>query len=236
MSARSASTTTSSSGRLLQPELGQVGDERVVVAQVGAERGEQRHDLQPRRLAHVADARLVGDAEHGDLRAAHGLARRVEQPLDLRNAVVGHLLVDLAGELDELRRHVELAGPPGQVERVDRQAVAAHPRARLEAHEAVGLRRGRVDDLPDVDPHPVAEHRQLVDERDVHRAEDVLQQLRQLRGLRRGDAHDRVADLAVQRGRAFEAGLGQPADDLRRRAHREVRAAGVDALRARRRG
>ena len=57
----------------------------------------------------------------------------------------------------------------------------------LEGHEAERLRRGRVDDLPDVDVHPVAELRELVDERDVHRAEDVLEQLRQLGRLGRRD-------------------------------------------------
>ena len=62
----------------------------------------------------------------------------------------------------------------------------------LEAHEAERLRRGGVDDLPDVDPHPVAELRELVDERDVDRAEDVLEQLRQLGRLGRRDAVDAV--------------------------------------------
>ena len=47
-----------------------------------------------------------------------------------------------------------------------------------------GLVAGGVDDLPDVDLHPVAEQRELVDERDVDRAEDVLEQLRELRRLR----------------------------------------------------
>ena len=115
----------------------------------------------------------------------------VERALGLGHAVVGHLLVDLARELDELGGHVELARAPAQVEGVDRQAVPAHARAGLEAHEAVGLGRGRLDDLPDVDAHAVGEHRQLVDERDVDRAEDVLEQLGQLGGLGGGDAHER---------------------------------------------
>ena len=42
-------------------------------------------------------------------------------------------------------------------------------------------------DLPDVDAHPVAQLRELVDERDVDGAVDVLEQLRQLGGLRRRD-------------------------------------------------
>ena len=76
------------------------------------------------------DAGLVAHAEDGDAAAADRLGRVVERALDPRDAVVGHLLVDLAGELDELGGHVELARAPGEVERVDGQAVAAHARAR----------------------------------------------------------------------------------------------------------
>ncbi len=146
------------------------------------------------------------------------------------DAVVGHLLVDLAGQLDELGRHVELARPPGQVEGVHRQAVAAHSRPRLEAHEAVRLGRGRLDDLPDVDPHAVGEHRELVHERDVHRAEDVLEQLRQLRRLGSRDAHELVAHEAVDLFRAVRARVCEAAEDLRRVAQRVVGAARIDPL------
>ena len=160
----------------------------------------------------------------------HGLAGVVERALGLLQAEVGHLLVDLAGELDELGREVVLAGLPGQVERVDRQAVAAHSGAWLEAHEAVGLGRGRVDDLPDVDAHAVGEHRHLVHERDVDRAEDVLEQLGELGDLGRRDAHDLVAHGRVDRDRGVGAGRREAADDLRRRAEGEVGPARVHAL------
>ena len=64
--------------------------------------------------------------------------------------------------------------------------------ARLEGLEAERFRRGRLDHLPDVDPHPVAELGELVHERDVDRAVDVLEQLRQLGRLGRGDLVDGV--------------------------------------------
>jgi hypothetical protein len=54
--------------------------------------------------------------------------------------------------------------------------VPAHAGPGVEAHEAVGLGGCRVDDIPDVDTHAVGEHRQLVYEGDVDRAEDVLEQ------------------------------------------------------------
>ena len=54
----------------------------------------------------------------------------VERLRDERAAEVRHLLVDLAGELDELRVEAELARLPREVERIDRDAVAAEARAR----------------------------------------------------------------------------------------------------------
>ena len=100
----------------------------------------------------------------------------------------------------------------------------------LEAHEPERLRRGGVDDLPEVDLHPLAELGELVDERDVHGAEDVLEQLRQLGRLRRGDPVHGVDGGAVELGGALGAGLGDPADDLGHVLRRPVGAAGIDAL------
>ena len=208
----------------------EVGDVGVVVAQVGAEAAEQFHDLQRGRFAHVADAAFVGHADQRDLGPVDRFAGVVEGAFDALDAVVGHLLVDLARQLDELRAHVELAGPPRQIERIHRQAVPAHPRPRLEAHEPVRLRRGRIDDLPDVDAHPVGQDRQLVHQRDVDRAEDVLQQLRHLRDLGGPDADDVIAHLLVQRDGTVTAGFGEAADDLRRRPQRVIGAARIDAL------
>src|SRR5581483_8057506 len=80
------------------------------------------------------------------------------------------------------------------------------------------------------DSHPVAEDRELVDERDVDRAEDVLEELRQLRGLRAGQLVDGVDRLPVDVGRALRALGADTAEHLRRRLRRPVLAAGVDAL------
>jgi hypothetical protein len=108
--------------------------------------------------------------------------------------------------------------------------VSAHAGPGLERHEPVGLRCRGVRDLPHVDPHAVAEDRQLVHEGDVHRAEDVLEQLGQLRRLRRQHLHDLVADLAVEVDRTPPALVREAAHHLRRRAHRVVGSPRVDAL------
>ena len=103
---------------------------RVVEADVGAARRETGHDVGRRRVAGVADVRLEGDAEDPDLRALERPAAVVERLGDEIDDVARHREVDVAGELDEAVDEVELAGPPGQVVRIDRDAVAADARAR----------------------------------------------------------------------------------------------------------
>src|SRR3954454_11556811 len=97
-----------------------------------------------------------------------------------RPAEIRHLLVDLAGELDELRVETELARLPREIEGIDRDAVPAEAGARTEPHEAERLGCCRVHDFPHIDVHPVAELRELVYKSDVDRPEDVLEELRQL--------------------------------------------------------
>ena len=121
----------------------------VVVGDRGAGGAEQLDQLHRRRLAPVVDVRLVGDARGPAPSIRDRLARAVVERLDdARAAVVRHVLVDLAGELDEPRREVELARLPREVERVDRDAVAAEARAGIERHEAERLRRRGVDRPP----------------------------------------------------------------------------------------
>ena len=60
---------------------------------------------------------------------------------------------------------------------------------------------------------------------------DVLEQLRELGGLGRGDGHDLVADLLVDGDGALQAGGRDAADDLRGPGDRVVAAARVDPLR-----
>jgi hypothetical protein len=103
---------------------------------------------------------------------------RLADPLDDK---ARHRAVHMAGELDEAAFEPALARLPRQVERIDRNAVAAEARARIEGHEAERLRARRIDDFPHVDVHAVRHQRQLVDETDIHRPERVLEQLDHLR-------------------------------------------------------
>ncbi len=100
-----------------------------------------------------------------------------------------------------------------------------------ELHEPERLGRRRVDDLPDVQAHPLAQERQVVDERDVDVAEDVLEQLRQLRRVGRGHRDDLLVDVAQEGRGALGAGLGRRADEPRHALAGTGRVARVDPLR-----
>ena len=93
-----------------------------------------------------------------------------------------------------------------------------------------GFVAGGLDHLPHVDLHPVAKLCELVDERDVDGAVDVLEQLRQLGGVGRRDLVDRVECRAIDICSGLGRLRGDPADDLGRRLRRPVLAARVDAL------
>jgi hypothetical protein len=101
-----------------------------------------------------------------------------------------HLAVDLARQLDHAGAVVQRLHLPGEVVRVERDAVPADAGSGHELHVAERLGRGGLDDLEDVDAEPVADLRHLVDQGDVHGPERVLEQLRQFGGLRGGDGHD----------------------------------------------
>ena len=142
--------------------------------------------------------------------------------------MAGHRKVDVAGELDEAIDEVELAGAPRQVVRVDRDAVPAYPGTGREAHEPERLRGRRVDDLPDVEVHPLAQQGELVDERDVDVAEDVLKELGHLCRIRRRDGDDSIVDLAQQSRRALGRLRRHPAHETRYSARCAGRIARVD--------
>ncbi len=148
--------------------------------------GEPGDDVGRRRVACVADVRLEGDAQDADLGALERPAPVVQRLGDQVDDVARHREVDVAGQLDEPVDEVELAGAPRQVVRVDRDAVPADAGAGRELHEPERLGRRRVDDLPDIEAHPLAQQGELVHERDVDVAKDILEQLGELGGVGRG--------------------------------------------------
>ena len=104
----------------------------------------------------------------------------------------------------------------------------------VEGHEPVRLGGRRGDDLPDIQPHALAEEGQLVDEGDVHVAEDVLIDFHHLRDRARTDRDHLRGDRLVEETGELGAPGRQPADDLRDRADRSLGVAGVEPLRGER--
>jgi hypothetical protein len=109
--------------------------------------------------------------------------------------------------------------------------VAPDARPRIERHEAEGLGGRRVDDFLGAHSEASAHQRELIRERDVDVAEDVLVKLGQLGDLWTRDLADTRDDLAVQHRGQARAGGSNAAHDLGDVFDLEGRVRRVDALR-----
>ncbi len=134
----------------------------VVVRDDGALFAQKLDDGKRRRLAEVVDVSLVGEAEDHDFGAFDGFSSGiVEGGGDLGHDEVGHAGAIGAGQLDEASAEVEFTGLPGEVEGVDRDAMAAEAGSGIEGLKAEGFGFGGVDDFVDVDAHAHAERLSL---------------------------------------------------------------------------
>src|ERR1019366_9313206 len=88
--------------------------------------------------------------------------------------LIGHIGVDLARQFYEASREIVFAGLPGEVERVDGDAVAAETGSRIESLEPERFGLRSVDDLPDIEAHALTEELQFVHQGDIDTAVDVL--------------------------------------------------------------
>src|SRR5262249_42396550 len=91
-----------------------------------------------------------------------------------------HRAIDVVGQRDEARLVAIEAHLPGQVERIDGDAVPADARPGVERHEAEGLGGSSVGDLPGADVQAPTHEGELVGQGDVHVPEDVLVELGEL--------------------------------------------------------
>ena len=108
--------------------------------------------------------------------------------------------------------------------------MTSEARPGVEGLEAEGFGGRGVDDLPDVDAHPVEQDLQFVDHCDVHAAIDVLQDFGRLGHLARGDRHDPLQGHAVKLGGHLGAAAIDAADDLGNGPRGEMRVAGILAF------
>src|SRR5215469_7578039 len=151
--------------------FGEVG---IVVADDGAFPLQQLNDGQGRRFAQVIDVSFVGYAEYQDLRSVHRFLLLVQGPRDRIDDVIGHVVIDLAGQFDEAGAKVPFLGFPGKIKRVDGNAVSTQARAWIERVKPERLGGGSFDHLPDVQTHAQAEKFQLIHQGDIHAAVDVF--------------------------------------------------------------
>src|SRR5271165_2831257 len=145
--------------------------------------------------------------------------------------MVRHGGIDLARQFDEARMEVELLRLPREIKGIDWNAVPAEPGSRIERVKAKGFGLGRFDHFPDIDAHAQAELFQLVHQRDVDAAIDVLQKFGHLRRSRSRDGNGTVEDGAIELAAEFAGTWIESADDLGYVAPRHSIVAGIFALR-----
>src|SRR5271157_760326 len=122
------------------------------------------------------------------------------------------------------------SGDPGQIEGVDRNAVAAKSRPGIECLKAERLALGCLDHVPYIYIHAIIKHLQFIDECDVDGAVGVFKDLACLCHLwaEYGDNPD--YHFAIKRDREFQAGWFQSPHHLGNGRCRELRVPGVFAL------
>ena len=163
---------------------------RVSDPHVGTERREALRDHHPGGLADVSCVPFVSQSEQQDSRTVDRALLPVQGQCQSGHDIVRHVRIDVVGQLDEPERLSDApAHLPRQITGIDGQAVTPHSGPRSESEVAEWLGRRSVDCLPHVDTHGLGEHGQFVDQRDVHVAEGVLQQLGELGLPGAGNGH-----------------------------------------------
>src|SRR5688500_13921120 len=132
--------------------------------------------------------------------------------------VVGDRSVDFTRQVNESSRKVILLCFPRQIERIDRYAVTAESWPRIEGLISEWLAARRVDYFPDINVHSMGQKLQFVNERDIHCPVDVLEQFNEFGSFGRGNGHDSIDNLLVERLAHFEAIWGRPTNNLGNRS------------------
>src|SRR5579872_2006746 len=109
------------------------GNMIIDASDLGAERYEKVDNPSRRRFSSVRGVLLVGEAQQEDRRAADRLTEAVEALRDPLDHMIGHVLVDVVGEINEAEPTPgRLLDMPGQIGGIDGQAVAADTGAGME--------------------------------------------------------------------------------------------------------
>ena len=144
--------------------------------------------------------------------------------------VGGHGGIDLARQFDETGILAKFARLPGEIERINRNAMAAQTWTWVKRHEAERFGLGRVDDLPDINPHGAIDDLEFIYEGNVDAAKRVFEQLRCLGRAAGRDRHDRFDRLGIERDGLLQAGRRIASDNLGNERNLAVGIAGVFAF------
>src|SRR6185503_429381 len=136
-----------------------------------------------------------------------------------------------ACQFDESRVEVPLLGLPRQIEGIDGNAVSPAARPRIKRVESERFCRSRFNHFPDVQVHPQTQELQLIYQRDIYAAVDILKQLGHLRSSRGSDLDGAVEDGSIEQTRKLRCLRAQPADDFRNVTARHGLVSRVLALR-----
>ena len=187
----------------------------IVIGHLCASFCQQLHQRITGRLALIIDVRLIGQTQNQNLGAVDGLASRVERICNRADNMLGHARIDLAGQLNETRMLTIFASLPGEIKWIDGDAMPAKPRAGIKRHETKWLRLGGFDDLPDVNSHGAVHDFQLINQRDIYAAENVLQKLARLSHATRRNGHHFVDRFTIKHHGPLKARRSITAHHLR---------------------
>ena len=192
---------------------------------------DQLHDFHGWRLAHVVDILLISDTQYQYTTALEGPACLVQAIHEFAQYVFRHGLVDLTRQFDEAGMQSVFASLPSQVEGIDRDTVPAQSRPWVVRSETERLGRRSINHFKDVDTHAISNDLHFVDQTDIDRAMNVLQQLGHLGGLGGTDRHDPVDGLFIQGNADFQTLRSVTTDHFRNGTSLEVRVARIFTLR-----
>ena len=126
---------------------------RIVVAHLRSLLLQQFDDCQRWRFAEIVDILLICHPQDQNFRSVDGLSALVQGLAYAIHHVIGHVQVDFAGEFNKPRAEIEFLGLPGQIKRIDWDAMASQPRPRVERLESERLCGCGFDNFPNIDTH-----------------------------------------------------------------------------------
>src|SRR4030081_1285904 len=125
-----------------------------------------------------------------------------------------HRGVNLTGELNKASVKFKFPRLPGQIKRIDRNAVSPQAGPGIERHESERLCFCCFNNLPDIDPHRAVDELQLIYQSNIHAAEDVLQELSGFGDPTRCNRHNRPNRLTIDLDCLVQTSWRQPTDKL----------------------